>query len=351
MSAEGVSEVAGASDRFLRACRREPVDLTPVWFMRQAGRYLPEYRAARADRDVLQMSRIPEMAVEITLQPVRRLGVDAAILYSDIMVPLAATGVEVRMAPGLGPVIDEPIRAPSDLSRLRPLDPDSDIPFVLEAVRMLRRDLTVPLIGFAGGPYTLASYLVEGRPARDHPRTRALMHGDPAVWEGLLDRLAGTVLALLRAQVAAGAQAVQLFDSWVGDLDPGDYERFVLPWVSRIFEELAPLGVPRIHFGVGTGELLALMRAAGADVVGVDWRVPLDRAWDRVGRDAAVQGNLDPAVCLAPWDAVERKALEVLRRADGRPGHVFNLGHGVFPQTPPETLERLVDLVHSRTAR
>jgi len=339
------------NDRFLRACRREPVDRTPVWFMRQAGRYLPEYRELRAAGDLLEACRTPELAVEVTLQPLRRMPVDAAILFSDIMVPVAALGVSVRIEEGVGPVVDHPLRTPADVARLRtPLEPGASVAFVLEAIRLLRKELTVPLIGFAGAPFTLASYLVEGGPSRTHERTKALMHGDPLTWGRLMSALSGATVAYLRAQVEAGAQAIQVFDSWAGALDPDDYARYVLPVMRDVFGGVAGLDVPLIHFGVGTGELLALMRDAGANVVGVDWRVPLDRAWDRVGPDVAVQGNLDPAACVAPWDIVEAKAMDVLARAAGRPGHVFNLGHGVLPGTAPETLERLVELVHERTS-
>jgi uroporphyrinogen decarboxylase len=319
--------------------------------MRQAGRYLPEYRALRRDRDILEMCRDPEAAVEATLQPLRRMPLDAAILFSDIMVPVAAMGVEVRIDPGVGPVVAEPIRSAVQIHRLDPLHPEADTPFVLETIRLLRKELSVPLIGFAGAPFTLASYLIEGGPSRTFSRTKALMHGDPGAWTHLMTLLGEGVLAFLRAQIEAGAQAVQIFDSWVGALDPDDYAMFVLPTMRGIFDGLAGLGAPRIHFGVGTGELLPLMREAGADVMGVDWRVPLHQAWERVGFDLGVQGNLDPGACLAPWEAVELKALAVLRRAALRPGHVFNLGHGVLPDTPVETLQRLVDLVHERTGR
>jgi uroporphyrinogen decarboxylase len=339
------------NDRFLRACRRERVDRTPVWFMRQAGRYQPEYRAIRRDRDVLEMCRTPDLVAEVTLLPLRRMPVDAAILFSDIMVPVAAMGPDVRIEEGVGPVVGDPIRTARDVDRLRTLEPESDVPFVLEAIRLLRKELAVPLIGFSGAPFTLASYLIEGGPSRDHARTKAFMLGEPAVWERLMETLGESVLAYLRAQVDAGAQAVQVFDSWVGALDPDDYLLHVLPTMREIFGGMADLDVPRIHFGVGTGELLPMMREAGADVIGVDWRVPLHEAWERVGFDVAVQGNLDPAACLAPWEVVEAKALAVLRRAGARPGHVFNLGHGVLPDTAPETLERLVDLVHERTER
>jgi uroporphyrinogen decarboxylase len=319
--------------------------------MRQAGRYLPEYRELRAGHDLLEACRTPDLAVEVTLQPLRRMAVDAAILFSDIMVPVAALGVSVRIEEGVGPLVDHPLRTSADIARLRtPLEPEASVAFVLEAIRLLRKELTVPLIGFAGAPFTLASYLVEGGPSRTHERTKAMMYGDPPTWGRLMAALGDATVAYLRAQVEAGAQAIQVFDSWAGALDPDDYTRYVLPVMRDVFGEVAGLDVPLIHFGVGTGELLALMRDAGATVVGVDWRVPLDRAWDRVGPGVAVQGNLDPAACVAPWEVVEAKAMDVLARAARRPGHVFNLGHGVLPGTEPETLERLVDLVHERTS-
>ncbi|HEU4528635.1 MAG TPA: uroporphyrinogen decarboxylase [Actinomycetota bacterium] len=339
------------NDRFLRACRREPVDRTPVWFMRQAGRYLPEYREVRGDRDILDTCRHPDVVVEITLQPLRRMALDAAIVFSDIMVPLQAIGLPIRIASGMGPVVEEPIRSVGDLARLRRLEPEADAPHLLEAIRLLRGELEIPLIGFAGAPFTLASYLVEGGPSKDHARTKALMHGDPGTWGRLMEALASICVEHLRAQVAAGAQAVQVFDSWVGALDAEDYERAVLPHSARVFEAVGELGVPSIHFGVVTGELLGRMARAGGDVIGLDWRVALDAGWERVGADRGVQGNLDPAVCLGPWDAVREKALGVLRRAGGRDGHIFNLGHGVLPLTPPETLQRLVDLVHEASER
>ncbi len=314
--------------------------------MRQAGRSLPEYRAIRGVGTILDAIAQPELAAEITLQPVRRYGVDAAILYSDIVVPVAAIGFGVDVKPGVGPVIAEPFRSRADLDRLRPLEPELDTPYVLETVRILTRELAIPLIGFAGAPFTVASYLIEGSPSRTYQHTKALMHEDPALWFELLDRLAELAVASLRSQVGAGAQALQLFDSWAGALDPHDYEYFVMPASRKVFEGVADLGVPRIHFGVNTGELLGFMADAGADVVGVDWRVPLDVGRERVGPLVAVQGNLDPAICLASWDVVERAALRVLDRNGGRPGHIFNLGHGVLPETDPTILERLVELVH-----
>ena len=315
--------------------------------MRQAGRALPEYRAVRAKASMFDVIRTPELAAEVTVQPVRRLGVDAAILFSDIVVPLFALGVGVELREGVGPVVEQPLRTDADLKRLRPFEPEVDAPYVAETVRLVVGELDVPLIGFAGGPFTLASYLVEGGPSKTHARTKALMHSEPGTWRELVDRLAGISLASLRAQVEAGAQAVQLFDSWAGALSPDDYRTHVLDASARIFAGLDDLGVPRIHFGVGTGELLGLLGAAGADVVGVDWRVPLDAARTRVADGLALQGNLDPAVCLAPWDVVEAAAFDVLRRNGGHPGHVFNLGHGVLPETDPDTLRRLVELVHA----
>jgi uroporphyrinogen decarboxylase len=340
-----------SNDRFLRACRLEPVDRTPVWFMRQAGRYLPEYRALRGDRDILEACNDPGSVVELTLQPIRRMPLDAAILFSDIMVPLAAVGVDVRIEPGLGPVVDPPFRSDADLRRLRTLDPDVDLQHVVEAIRRLRKELEVPLIGFAGAPFTLASYLIEGGPSRHFERTKALMHSDPGTWDELMRALVEIVVPHLRAQVDAGAQALQIFDSWVGALDHDDYRRRVQPHVSSLFAALADLRVPTIHFGVGTGELLPLMAEAGGDVIGLDWRVPLDAGWERVGHQLGVQGNLDPSVLSSPWEVVERKTLEILRRAGERPGHVFNLGHGVLPDTDPVTLRRVVELVHESTER
>jgi uroporphyrinogen decarboxylase len=339
------------NDLFLRACRREPVARTPVWFMRQAGRFLPEYRALREKHGILEIARTPELAVEVAQLPVERLGVDAAILFADIMIPVAAMGVDVRIEPDRGPMIRSPLRTSADVRALRPLDPAADVPFIGETVKALASDIDVPVIGFAGAPFTVASYLIEGEPSRTYTRTKSLMLSETETWQELMDRLTDATVAYLRFQVESGADAVQLFDSWAGALGVDDYKRCVLPWSRRIFGDLADLGVPRIHFGVGTAHLLELMRAAGPDVVGVDWRVPLDDAWVRVGHELAVQGNLDPASLLAPWEIVERKAADVVRRAGGRPGHVFNLGHGVLPETEPDTLARLVEFVHDTTER
>ncbi len=332
---------------FLGACRCAPIERTPVWFMRQAGRSLPEYRRLRGDGDILDAIAKPELAAELTLQPVRRYGVDAAILFSDIVVPLAAIGVGVEIVAGRGPVIERPFCGDADLKRLRPLEPETDLAPVLEAVRIVVRESDVPLIGFAGAPFTLASYLVEGGPSRTFGRTKALMHAEPGLWHQILDRLADIALATLRAQVQAGASAIQLFDSWAGALSAADYATFVLPASRKVLEGTRDLGVPRIHFGVGTGELLGLMSEAGADVVGVDWRVPLSVARDRIGAGKAVQGNLDPATCLAPVAIVVEEATKVLEDAGGKPGHIFNLGHGVLPETDPGVLARVVETVHN----
>ena len=332
---------------FLAACRGLPAAHTPVWFMRQAGRSLPEYRSVRGEGSILDAIQDPDRATEITLQPVRRYGVDAAILFSDIVVPPFAIGFGVDVKPGVGPVVDQPFRGEADLQRLRPLEPTEDLPYVLDTVTALVAELDIPLIGFAGAPFTLASYLIEGGPSRTYGRTKALMHGDPDLWHRLLTRLAEIDLAFLRAQVAAGASAVQLFDSWAGALSPADYEEFVLPSSRMVFDGLDDLDVPRIHFGVGTGELLPLMHDAGTDVVGVDWRVPLDEARRRLGPEVPVQGNLDPAVCLAPFEVVAAQTRKVLAAAGDGPGHIFNLGHGVLPETDPTVLERVVEIVHA----
>jgi len=336
---------------FMRACRRKPVPHAPAWYMRQAGRSLPEYRKVRASLPMLKACSTPDLITEITLQPVRRYHVDAAIFFSDIVVPLRAIGVGIDIKPGVGPVVDKPIRAGADLRQLRPLQPD-DVPYVTEAVRNLTSELgATPLIGFAGGPFTLASYLVDGGPSKNFEVTKSLMFGRPELWHDLMSRLADITIAFLQVQVDAGASAVQLFDSWAGSLSLDDYRVSVLPYSKRIFDALAGAGVPRIHFGVGTGELLGVMGEAGADVVGVDWRVPLDEAARRAPAGTALQGNLDPAVLLAPWDVVESRAREVLARARSAEGHVFNLGHGVLPDTDPAILGRLADLVHAASAR
>jgi uroporphyrinogen decarboxylase len=332
---------------YLRACRLQPVDRVPVWFQRQAGRSLPEYRQVRGDGSILRSIEDASLTAEITMQPVRRYGVDAAILFSDIVVPVNAVGFKIDVVPGVGPTAEQPFRSKEDLNRLRPLEPDIDTPYVLDAVRLLVEQLEVPLIGFAGAPFTVASYLIEGQPSRDHARTKSLMHSDPNLWHELMTRLSDISISSMRSQVLAGASAVQLFDSWAGALQPVDYEEHVLPHSRRVFEELADLEVPRAHFGVGTAEILSRMSEAGADVVGADWRVPIDEVRRRVGSKTAVQGNLDPAVCLADWPVVAEQTRRVLKAAGGKPGHIFNLGHGVLPETNPAILEQVVELVHT----
>ncbi|MFC3997805.1 uroporphyrinogen decarboxylase [Nocardiopsis sediminis] len=322
-----------------------------MWFMRQAGRSLPEYRRVRADVPMLEACARPDMIVEITMQPVRRHGVDAAIYFSDIVVPLKAIGVDLDIKPGVGPVVADPIRDAEGVKRLRDLEPD-DVHYVTEAVGELVGELgDTPLIGFAGAPFTLASYLIEGGPSKNHERTKALMYGEPELWDELMRRLAAITLEFLRVQIAAGASAVQLFDSWAGALSAEDYRASVLPHSAWIFERLQDADVPRIHFGVGTGELLSLLSEAGADVVGVDWRVPLDKAAQRVQPGTALQGNLDPATLFAPWDVVADRTRDVLSRGAAAEGHVFNLGHGVLPTTDPDVLTRLTHLVHEETER
>jgi uroporphyrinogen decarboxylase len=349
----GAVSTSGVESPFLRACRREPVPCTPVWFMRQAGRSLPEYRAARDGIGMLEACRRPDLVAELTLQPVRRYGVDAAILFSDIVVPLHSAGVDLDIEPGTGPVVASPVRDAAAVASLAPLFEESVEP-VAAAVRLLVDELGgTPLIGFAGAPFTLASYLVEGGPSRSHERTKALMYGDPGLWHDLLERLAGITATFLAVQVRAGASAVQLFDSWVGALSEADYRAYVLPHSAAVLASVAQAAsavgrdVPRIHFGVGTGELLGAMREAGADVVGVDFRVPLDVAAGRTGPGVALQGNLDPAALLAPRPVLEERVRTVLESARGLPGHVFNLGHGVLPQTDPGALAHVVDLVHA----
>jgi uroporphyrinogen decarboxylase len=346
---------ADARPDLVAACLRKPVSRTPVWFMRQAGRALPEYRAARGDGSILSAIEDAALSTELTLQPVRRYGVDAAVLFSDIVVPLYAMGFGITIEPGRGPVVAEPFREAGDLRRLRPFEPESDAPYVAATVELVGRELAgsgVALIGFAGAPFTVASYLIEGGPSRTFAKVKALMHGNPALWAELAARLAAVAVASLRAQIMAGAQAVQLFDSWAGSLAPDEYARFALPATRAVLEGIADLGVPTILFGVGTGELLRLMASAGPDVVGVDWRVPLAEARRRVGDGYALQGNLDPALCLAPWPVVEQATRDVLASAaDGSgTGHVFNLGHGVLPESDPGVLTAVVDLVHQETA-
>ncbi|MBR7839099.1 uroporphyrinogen decarboxylase [Actinospica durhamensis] len=338
-----------ADSALVRACRREPVPHTPVWFMRQAGRALPEYHKARNGVPMLESCFMPELVTEITMQPVRRYGVDAAVYFSDIVVPLKAIGIDVEIKPGVGPVIAEPVRSLADLDRLRVPTPE-DLTAIDAAVRLLTAELgATPLIGFGGAPFTLASYLIEGGPSKGHELTKAMMYGAPELFTALLDRIADITIAFLTTQIDAGAGAVQLFDSWVGAVAPEDYRRYVQPASAKVFAAVASRGVPRIHFGVGTGELLRDLGEAGADVVGVDWRVPLDEAARRVGPGKALQGNLDPAVLFAPPAALDAAVQRVLDQAAGLEGHVFNLGHGVPPNADPGQLARVVEYVHEHT--
>ena len=338
------------NDRFVRACRRQPVDATPVWFMRQAGRSFAAYRKLRERYGILELAKRPELCAEVTLMPVRELGVDAAVLFADIMLPLEPMGVDLRIEPEVGPIIDRPIRSAADVSALRSFDA-AEVGFTLDAIRLVRHELdgTAGVIGFSGAPFTLACYLIEGRPSRDFAMAKAFMYREPAAWHELMGRLSVMIVAYLRAQAEAGADVVQLFDSWVGGLGPADYREYVQPHVRGIFAALQ--GVPTIHFGTGTSALLELQAEAGGDVIGLDHRVSLADAWPRVGHDRGVQGNLDAARLLAGWEATRAGARAVLNEADGRPGHVFNLGHGVLPETDVGVLRRLVDFVHEQTLR
>ncbi len=342
---------SGSAPLLIRALRGEAVERLPVWFMRQAGRSLPEYRELRQGVPMLEMCRTPDLCAEVTLQPVRRHGVDAAIFFSDIVTPLEGIGLDVEIRSGVGPVIAEPIRTRADLERLRPFEPDSDLPEIAEAIRIITRELgPTPLIGFAGAPFTLASYLVEGRPSKSQERARAMLLAEPSLFRDLLERLADISIASLRSQVEAGAQAVQVFDSWAGSLSERTYREAVLPVSKRLFTEIADLGVPRIHFAVGAGHLMEAMAEAGPDAMGVDWRTPLSQARERLGEKVALQGNLDPTVPLAGPDVLGRETRSLLADAPER-GHVFNLGHGVLPSTDPAMLTELVGLVHELTEK
>ena len=330
----------------VRAARMEKTARTPVWFMRQAGRVLPEYRKVRESYGLLDICRNPELAAKVTLQPVERFDVDAAIIFADIVTPLVGVGVDVKLVEKVGPVIDPPIRSADDLERLRPLNPDQDVPYMIEALKLVRAELPdeKALIGFAGAPFTLATYLIEGGPSRNYATTKAMMYGQPDLWRGLMRRLTDMIIVYLRAQAEAGAQALQLFDSWVGWLSRRDYIEYVFPYTADIIRSVKTSGVPVIHFATGAGSLNKTIRDGGADVVGLDWRIPLDEAWESLG-NVAVQGNLDPAVLLAPPDVAWEQIRDVLRRAGGRPGHIFNLGHGFLPQTPLDNILRMMDCV------
>jgi uroporphyrinogen decarboxylase len=333
---------------FMRACRREPVPYTPIWLMRQAGRYMAEYRAVRAKTTFLELCKTPSLAAEVTVTAAERLGVDAAIIFADILLILEPMGVDLEFAHGEGPVIHNPVRQPSDVDRLRQLEDVSALEFVNEAIRQTRRALKpdIPLIGFSGAPFTLASYLTEGGGSKNYVHTKRLMYNDRGAWHAMMSLISASLVKYLDAQIDAGAQAIQIFDSWVGCLSPDDYREFVLPHTRSVIQNIKP-GVPVIHFGTSTAALLELMREAGGDVIGLDWRVRLDEGWRRVGHDVAVMGNLDPVALFADREVLRAQAKRILDQAEGRPGHIFNLGHGILPETPVENVIALVEMVHN----
>ena len=332
---------------FLRACHRLPTDITPVWFMRQAGRYMPEYRAIREKYSLLEICYQPELAADVTLQPVRTLGVDAAILFADILLPAIPLGVGLEFAKGEGPVLKNPVRTLDDVKNLRPVNPETDLKYVLDAIKILRGELTdVPLIGFCGAPFTVASYIIEGGSSREFLKTKTMMYSDPQTWHALMEKLTVVLSDYLVAQIRAGAQTVQVFDSWVGALSPQDYETFVLPYSQKVLQAAKAEDVPVIHFGTNTTTLLPLMKRAGGGVLGLDWRIPLDDGWKLLGDDVAVQGNLDPITLFAPLPEIKKRVHDILDRANGRPGHIFNLGHGILQNTPVDNVKAVVDIVH-----
>lgn len=337
---------------FLAACRRETVAFTPVWLMRQAGRYMKEYRALRERYSFLEMCKTPDLATEITLMPVDQIGVDAAIIFADILLPLEGMGIDFGFSEAEGPAIHTPVRSEGDIEKIRILNPDEDVPFVLEAIRQVRKELEgrVPLIGFSGAPFTLASYLIEGGHSKNFVRTKSLMYQNPGAWRTLMEKLARGVIRYIRSQVEAGAQAIQLFDTWVGSLGPADYEAFVLPYCRRVFQEIGTQ-VPSIHFATNASTLLPLMRQAGGDVIGVDWRIDLGEAWERIGYEVGIQGNLDPAVLFAPPEKIREAVRAILAAAQNRSGHIFNLGHGILPETPFDHVRLMVDAVHEMSQR
>ena len=340
------------SERFLNACRLQPTDKTPIWIMRQAGRYLEEYREIRSQYKFLELCKTPEAAAEVTLLPINKFELDAAILFADIMLPLEGMGVDLDIIENVGPVIDNPIRSARDVDQLQTIEPAQDVPYVLETIKILRQKLegVVPLIGFSGAPFTLASYMIEGRPSKNFLLTKQLMFNEPSAWAALMEKLTEVVISYLKAQIEAGAQAIQLFDSWVGSLGPDEYREYVLPYTKRIFESLNNFDVPKIHFGVVTSTLLKDIATTDADVIGADWRIGLNDAWNIIGHDKGIQGNLDPTILFSSEDVIREHASKVLDQANGRNGHIFNLGHGILPKTPPENVRFLVDLVHELSA-
>nr|NNM90848.1 uroporphyrinogen decarboxylase [Bacilli bacterium] len=339
------------NDLFLRACRKETVERTPVWYMRQAGRYQPEYRKIREKYSLLEICERPDVCAQVTTLPITQLGVDAAILFSDIMVPVGAMGLDFDLKKDVGPMIDRPITSLADVNALHPIDPLHDLPYVFETIGQLKETLSVPLIGFSGAPFTLASYMIEGKPSRQYLKTKAMMYGEPAIWFALMDKLADMIVTYLEAQVKAGASALQIFDSWVGSLSPFDYEQYVLPVMQKIFERVNQLGVPTIYFGVGTGSLLSLFQKTGASVIGIDWRLDLATASQVLGKEQVLQGNLDPAVLLAPFEEIEIRASRIIEQGKEIAGHVFNLGHGVFPEVNVATLAKLTEYIHRNSER
>ena len=349
MQTKNYSLLSNLDSRFLKACRREQTDTTPVWFMRQAGRYMPEYRKIREKHTLLEIVKEPELAAEVTLQPVRAFDVDAAILFADILLPLQPMGVDFEFVPGKGPIIQNPVRTKADVAALKPVNAEASLGHVMSAIRLLRAELgETPLIGFCGAPFTVASYMIEGGPSRDYKIAKSMMYNAPELWHAFMDKLSDVLADYLSAQIRAGAQAVQLFDSWVGALSPQDYDIFALPYSKKVLDaaRVTSAGVPQIHFGVGATTLLPLMKKAGGDVLGLDWRIPLDEGWKIIGHDRAVQGNLDPITLFSTPEVLETRIKDILRRADGRPGHIFNLGHGILQHTPPENVKLVVEMVH-----
>ncbi len=340
------------NDLFLKACRKEPVEYTPVWLMRQAGRYLKEYMAIKEKYDFITMCKTPEIAVEVTLQPVNLIGVDAAILFADILLPLEGMGIGFGFMKDHGPKIHNPVRTRADVEKIRIIEPEEDVSYVLETLKILRKELEgrVPLIGFSGAPFTLASYIIEGGHSRNYVYSKTMMYNDPDTWHLLMDKVADVVIRYLNAQIKAGAQAVQLFDSWVGALSPQDYKQYVMPHSKKVFDNLDK-SVPSIHFGTGTATFLKSIKEAGGDVIGVDWHIDISQAWDLIGHDVAVQGNLDPTVLLGSREVIAKNVKEILASVDGRPGHIFNLGHGLFPEVPVENVKALVEMVHEYSKR
>lgn len=347
------ADSAALNGRFLKACRREPTDATPIWLMRQAGRYMADYRQLRECYSILELIKTPELACQVTMQPINTFDLDAAIIFADILPPLEGMGLELDFVKGEGPIIYNPVRTAADVAKLRILPPEESLGFTLEAIRLARAQLDprgIPLIGFSGAPFTLAAYAIEGGSSKHYLQTKRLMMSDPTAWHMLMEKLSEVVGQYLLAQARAGAQALQLFDSWVGLLSPDDYREFAMPYTRHALDIARQAGVPIIHFGTGTNGILELMRDAGGDVISVDWSIDLDVAWRRIGADHAIQGNLDPIALFAPWEALEKRAKQVIDKAQGRPGYIFNLGHGILPETPVENVKRLVEFVHDYTA-